>query len=362
MKILLFLLAFISTTINAQNVLHAGEPDWADSAEHTDESSFQMKATTAACGTPFLSTGYPAWTNYWAGWMVKIINTNACPIVINSFEARFQGTAGYRIYTKAGTFIGFETTAGSWALVGNLATLTGTSVTAPTSIPIAVNVTIPIGGSQSFYLTRSDNVIANRHLYIAGAGTAGTTIYASNVDLSITEGEYVDPYFAALQVGTRRPSFDVCYSIACVLPIELVSFDGYNRTTYNQLSWITESETNNKYFTIERSIDAQNWMEIDKIDGAGSSSLPIHYEYKDLSFVKDANNYYRLKQTDYNEQYKYSSIIVVSNNPIKTVKNKKTYNMMGNECGEYLSPGLYIEHIEYIDNTTEVKKIIINND
>lgn len=105
-KILTLFLLLIALSIKSQNVLHAGV-DWRID-DSIQSSELKSMSPLAACGSPFLSTGYPVWTNYWAGWMVKIINTNPCPIVINSFEARFQGTSGYRIYTKTGTFIGFE--------------------------------------------------------------------------------------------------------------------------------------------------------------------------------------------------------------------------------------------------------------
>lgn len=316
-----------------------------------DTSSVEKSMLTAACGTPFLSTGYPAWTNYWAGWMVRIINTNACPIVINSFEARFQGTSGYRIYTKTGTFIGFETNAAAWTLVGSLASLTGTSTTAPTTIPIAVNVTIPVGGSQSFYLTRSDNLVANRHLYIPGTGTAGTTIYASNADLSITEGEYVDPYFAALQVGVRRPSFDVCYTISCPLPIELLSFKGINKGTHNLLTWETATELNNDYFIVERSSNAVDWEDVGIVDGSGNSVQTRSYSINDYNFV-NGYNYYRLTQVDYNGQRETFNIIVVDNSAALSEVIKVT-NIMGQEVDESFQ-GLRIIH--YSDGTI-IKKV-----
>lgn len=347
---LTLLLTFISLNVFTQNTLHAGELDWANEVQI--ENNIQAKITTSACGTPFLSTGYPLWTNYWAGWMINIVNTSTCPIVINSFEARFQGTAGYRIYTKVGTFVGFELLAGSWTLVGNLASLTGTSTTVPTSIPIVVNVTIPVGGTQGFYLTRSDNVIANRHLYNTGTGTAGTTIYASDGNLSITEGSYVDPYFAALQIGVRRPSFDVCYSIACVLPIELVSFEGRSYKYYNQLTWVTVTETNNDYFLIERSEDAYNWDSIGKVYGSGDSHTSIFYTFKDNSY-SNTLNYYRLKQVDKNGKYEYSDIIVIDNSNKSHPIIISRLNMLGQPIDETYK-GIIIE---YYDDGSVIKRI-----
>lgn len=332
MKNFLILLLTILTlsTVKSQNVLRAGI-DWREDSLQYEQTPKTLAPLTVACGGLFLSTGYPVSTNYWGGWMVRIINTNACPIVINSFEARFQGTAGYRIYTKAGTFVGFETTPAAWTLVGTVASLTGTSTTAPTAIPIVVNVTIPVGASQSFYLTRSDNLIANRHLYVTGTGVAGTTIYASNADLSITEGSYIDPYFAFLNVGSRRPSFDVCYTINCPLPIELVSFEGRNNGIYNTLNWACATETNNDFFTLERSIDGVNWILVSTIDGAGTSSVGTFYSYNDFSYTRETYNYYRLKQTDFNGDYEYSDIIYIDNRDMKKPVLIKTVNQFGQE-------------------------------
>jgi len=352
-KLILLLILFLNSSnyFGQSNILHAGENDWSTSV-NTYEISLQSKVTTASCGTPFLSTGYPVWTNYWAGWMVNIINTNVCPVIINGFEARFQGTAGYRIYTKTGTFVGFETTAGAWTLVGNIAALTGTSTIAPTSIPIVVNVTIPAGATQAFYLTRSDNLIANRHLYVPGAGTAGTTVYSSNADLSITEGSYVDPYFAALQVGVRRPNFDVCYSISCILPIELTSFTVNHSNGFNLLQWSTATENNNDYFLIEKSSDAINFNVLDKITGAGNSNQKLNYHYKDNSLTEGVV-YYRLKNVDYNGKIKTSDIIAIENRNSNKGPIKIT-NMLGQEVESGYNGVIFVHYSDGI----VVKKLI----
>lgn len=341
-------------SINAysQNILSIDSRPDTLSTEHI----FKNSAMLASCGTPAVSTGYPAWTNYWAGWMVNIINTNACPIVINGFDARFQGTAGYRIYTKPGTFVGFQTTAGAWTLVGALASLTGTSTVAPTAIPIAVNVVIPAGATQAFYLTRSDNVIANRHLYNTGTGTAGTTIYASDANLSITEANYVDPYFAALQVGSRRPSFDVCYTINCALPIELLNFTGNHEESGNVLKWETATELNNDYFIIEKSIDGQTWNELTRVDGSGSSTVNNKYSCTD-NYNLNQITYYRLTQVDYSGQRETFNIISVEMKPDnRIITSVKCYDLLGREV-DCKQPGIYIEITEYKNSETKVKKI-----
>ena len=76
------------------------------------------------------------------------------------------------------------------------------------------------------------------------------------------------------------------------------------------LDWKTASEKNNDCFSIERSLDGFSFEEIKKIKSAGDSYKIINYEIIDENATNDIL-YYRLKQTDYNGQYKYSEIVSV---------------------------------------------------
>jgi len=99
-----------------------------------------------------------------------------------------------------------------------------------------------------------------------------------------------------------------------VLPIELVSFNAITTQHEVQLAWVTASEENNDFFTIERSDDATNFSAIGRVPGAGNSSQTLNYDFTDDEPFWGIS-YYRLKQTDYDGQYSYSSIIKVSYNP-----------------------------------------------
>ncbi|NNK80861.1 MAG: T9SS type A sorting domain-containing protein [Flavobacteriales bacterium] len=94
------------------------------------------------------------------------------------------------------------------------------------------------------------------------------------------------------------------------LPVELLSFSGSAQTEGNLLEWVTASEVNNDYFTLEGSIDAVNFQVITEMPGAGFSSSMLSYEILDR-YPSAAVNYYRLKQTDYDGSFTYSDIIVV---------------------------------------------------
>lgn len=98
---------------------------------------------------------------------------------------------------------------------------------------------------------------------------------------------------------------------ATPLPIELLSFTGYAEGDRNRLEWITASETNNDYFTLERSADGVNFLPIAIVNGAGNSNMIINYHAYDESPYFPIS-YYRLKQTDFNGDYSYSNIVTIA--------------------------------------------------
>lgn len=84
------------------------------------------------------------------------------------------------------------------------------------------------------------------------------------------------------------------------LPIELIEF----KTTVLQnntvkVEWLTASETNNAFYSVERSTDGINFETIANIQGAGNSDVQNTYSYIDLKPIEGVS-FYRLKQTDFN--------------------------------------------------------------
>jgi hypothetical protein len=82
------------------------------------------------------------------------------------------------------------------------------------------------------------------------------------------------------------------------LPVELVSFDVVLSNGNPEIHWATASETNNHYFTIERSLDGVNAETVTVVNGAGNSNSIINYQVKDQDKVTGIV-YYRIKQTDF---------------------------------------------------------------
>ncbi len=90
-------------------------------------------------------------------------------------------------------------------------------------------------------------------------------------------------------------------------PVEFSKFiaNAFEKSSF--ISFSTASETNNDYFTIERSGDGRSFDAIGEIKGAGNSTEEKHYEFTDENPLPGIN-YYRIKQTDFDGQYSYSEI------------------------------------------------------
>ena len=102
---------------------------------------------------------------------------------------------------------------------------------------------------------------------------------------------------------------------AAPLPITLISFEAVVKDNTVQLTWITSSEINNDFFTMEKSSDAKNWEELLIVNGAGNSNQFLSYMETDFNPLEGIS-YYRLKQTDFDGKFEYFNIV-----PVRFTKN-----------------------------------------
>lgn len=82
------------------------------------------------------------------------------------------------------------------------------------------------------------------------------------------------------------------------LPVELLSFKAEVNDDHVDLKWSTTSETNNDFFTLEKSNDDVNWEILGTMIGQGTTNMLTAYKYTDEK-PYNGNNYYKLKQTDF---------------------------------------------------------------
>lgn len=123
-----------------------------------------------------------------------------------------------------------------------------------------------------------------------------------------TSGAISTPAFAPITPTPVLNTGGVIAPDGCVtLPIELTGFEADCKNRGTELFWGTASETNNSFFTVEKSDDGINFYEVGIVDGAGNSSMDNRYFF----FDEDGNkkSYYKLRQTDFNGNHTYSRAI-----------------------------------------------------
>jgi len=190
--------------------------------------------------------------------------------------------------------------------------------------------------------TNSTDYLGAAVIIDRGAWKEISTTYTKNPN---TSAAWTWAEVDALESGVQLTTIGIGEQMDCAeiwvvvdytetLPIELLFFKGECNNGSVSLNWSTISETNNDYFTIEKSDDGINFEIITIINGAGNSNTQQDY------FVIDENpykgiNYYRLKQTDYDGKYEYSDIIAISN--IDNLTNGLTRWFYPNPASENLN-------------------------
>ncbi|MEM9991984.1 MAG: choice-of-anchor Q domain-containing protein, partial [Bacteroidota bacterium] len=91
------------------------------------------------------------------------------------------------------------------------------------------------------------------------------------------------------------------------LPVELLDFYGVTTKAGVLLKWQTASEWNNKGFEIEQSMNAKHWRRVGFVPGKGTTLVTQSYSWTDAQ-AKEGQNYYRLKQVDFDGTHDFSEI------------------------------------------------------
>ncbi len=96
------------------------------------------------------------------------------------------------------------------------------------------------------------------------------------------------------------------------LPVELSGFRAKEdtKTQTVALSWLTESELDNKHFEVERAVDGRTFETIGIVEGNGTTTKTHNYGFVDQRPINTA--YYRLKQVDFSGNVSYSDLVLVN--------------------------------------------------
>ncbi|HMP86104.1 MAG TPA: RHS repeat-associated core domain-containing protein [Lacibacter sp.] len=137
------------------------------------------------------------------------------------------------------------------------------------------------------------------------------------------DGNYCFFVLATDRVGnmeTLLPGMIQCASIVTNVPGNLFYFNGTNEGKNNILTWGTTREENSKEFILERSLNGSVFTPIATLPAAGTSFAPRNYQFTDYNIdqLKSAVMYYRVKQVDVFNDYKYSNVVRLNYGRIST--------------------------------------------
>lgn len=193
-----------------------------------------------------------------------------------------------------------------------------------------INPTAGSTATITLYFTAAElaalQAAANSGAYqFSGLGSLGITKYANggtaftpNYTPPASAGGVVVPavfssFGAGYQAQFQVSNFSTFYMHPLLfpfgaLPVELVSFTGWNAGAVNQLQWITVTELNSQKFVVEKRIEGGSFTYLSELPAAGNSNQLLTYELSDANPVV-GNNYYRLKIIDIDGSFSYSNII-----------------------------------------------------
>ncbi|MFT5777973.1 MAG: hypothetical protein ACI837_000921 [Crocinitomicaceae bacterium] len=150
------------------------------------------------------------------------------------------------------------------------------------------------------------NDLANLRLFVDEDGdfSIGATSIAPISYNNITGIAYFQHDFQPFLASQMTPLRGFFFTLGTTditttpLPVLLTDFDVENQDCSNLITWNTNAELNSAFFMLERSYNTTHWTQIAKVNGAGNSSTPLDYIWRDNAFETNGNVYYRLMQED----------------------------------------------------------------
>lgn len=183
----------------------------------------------------------------------------------------------------------------------------------PTTPDVALTGHLLKNSRWGYNATRVLSTTAGTPVAVSSPQTGTNTFNYSTIEIKLPAGTST----VALRITASNNLTSEFWNVDDVslkgftsLPVELSYFRGSVEGKATLLTWQTASESNNDYFSIERSTDGHHFQEIGTVNGQGNNNSVHDYYYKDAA-PSPGTNYYRLRQVDFDGQYEHSNIISV---------------------------------------------------
>ena len=143
---------------------------------------------------------------------------------------------------------------------------------------------------------------------VADVWIGTTRAFAAIAALTPTQSlDNIKFYLNNNQAGAVVIDNIVITALDAVLPVSLSNFKANKTGVTNQLTWTTESETNNKGYDIQRQNQSGAWETLGFVNGNGKASIYTFEDKTPLSI-----SYYRLRQVDFDGTETLSKVVSVS--------------------------------------------------
>lgn len=258
-----------------------------------------------------------------------------------------------RIFIRAGSTANTYQIGLSKGGAGSAAVFTTTDYAYTSTLLVVLKYTFNLSS------TSNDSVFA--HIFTSGIpSTEPTTPTLAATDVTAV-ADFVRLKSICLRQGSaatykaRVDGIRVSNSWATsALPVKLTSFRAEILNNQTILNWSTASETNNKGFEVEKSIDGVNFETIGFVSGNGNSNKINKYSFTDAN---QSSAYYRLKQIDFDGQFEYSTTVKVNSDELFIELNPNPFN-----DNLVINSASNIVNAEIIDVNGKVKIMeVVNN-
>ncbi|MCX6181953.1 MAG: T9SS type A sorting domain-containing protein [Bacteroidetes bacterium] len=163
------------------------------------------------------------------------------------------------------------------------------------------NKAVTTSVTPTFVMVKDFNGGQNTWFKASAMGTDTSYKFTGGPDVSAVKKLTATGFTVGVngEVNTNTSTFEYfIMSGGSTLPVELVYFAGEKEGNAINLYWQTATELNSSHFVIERSFDGISFEAIGELAGAGNSATVLNYEFTDKN-PHSGNNYYRLRQYDY---------------------------------------------------------------
>jgi hypothetical protein len=293
--------------------------------------NFQVNYTTASTGqSSFDWTTSGNCDNAWSK-SASSYNTGSISTSLKTWDDNFyhQGISGWVNLSANTDIINFPSQTFSFKDINNDNIIDSVvflaEVESPANFTPPTSMTVKVfrdngGNNKNNGVFSADPEITTLNLAFI-SGSSSTYFYRIGIGMDqLRDGSLDVLYNIFVQMTTATGATQDCFStvtllkfpLLSALPVTLSAFSVKHVNNFNTLSWRTSTESNNKGFEVQRSINGTNDFKTIGFVGTrakdGNSQTEISYTFEDKDVKAGQVHYYRLNQLDFDGKSSLSQV------------------------------------------------------